>query len=81
MPSFAAPRRDGPGGGAREGIALQRMGYTEAARVAGLSPRTIRSAAAAGELVARRCGRRVLISEADLEAWLDGMPQVAGDAA
>ena len=59
---------------------MRRMGYQEAAEIAGLSHRSIRSAVYAGELVARRCGRRVLISEADLDAWLNAMPRVvAGD--
>lgn len=59
---------------------MRRMGYQEAAEIAGLSHRSIRSAVYAGELVARRCGRRVLISESDLNDWLDGMPLVvAGD--
>lgn len=59
---------------------MRRMGYEEAAKMAGLSPRKIRYAVYAGELVARRCGRRVLISESDLNDWLDGMPLVvAGD--
>lgn len=59
---------------------MRRMGYEEAAKLAGLSPRKIRYAVYAGELIARRCGRRVLISESDLNDWLDGMPLVvAGD--
>ncbi|SIN36493.1 helix-turn-helix domain-containing protein [Mycobacteroides abscessus] len=59
---------------------MRRMGYTEAAEIAGLSHRSIRSAVYAGELIARRCGRRVLIAEADLDAWLNAMPRVvAGD--
>ncbi len=55
---------------------MQRMGYEEAAAMAGLSPRKIRYAVYAGELIARRCGRRVLIAESDLDAWLNSMPLV-----
>lgn len=58
---------------------MRRMGYEEAAKLAGLSPRKIRYAVYAGELIARRCGRRVLIAESDLDAWLNAMPLVVGD--
>lgn len=57
---------------------MRRMGYEEAAAMAGLSPRKIRYAVYAGDLIARRCGRRVLISEADLDVWLNSMPLVTG---
>ncbi|WP_228792539.1 helix-turn-helix domain-containing protein [Nocardia farcinica] len=52
------------------------MGYKEAAEMAGLSPRKIRYLVSSGELVARRCGSRVLISESDLNDWLDSLPLV-----
>ncbi len=55
---------------------MRRMGYKEAAEMAGLSPRKIRYLVSSGELVARRCGSRVLISESDLNDWLDSLPLV-----
>jgi len=55
---------------------MKRLGYAEAAEIAGVSVRKIRYLVASGELVARRCGSRVLIAERDLEEWLDSLPYV-----
>lgn len=60
---------------------MRRMGYKEAAEMAGLSPRKIRYLVSSGELVARRCGSRVLISESDLNDWLDSLPLVVDTGA
>ncbi|MFN6549523.1 helix-turn-helix domain-containing protein [Mycolicibacterium septicum] len=55
---------------------MRRMGYKEAAEIAGVSVRKMRYLVEAGEVVARRCGSRVLIAERDLEEWLDSLPYV-----
>lgn len=51
-----------------------------AARV-GVSERTVRYAVARGDLVAHRCGARVIVWERDLERWVDGFEKVTGGAA
>lgn len=55
---------------------MRRMGYKEAAEMAGVSLRKMRYLVESGEILARRCGSRVLIAERDLEAWLDSLPLV-----
>lgn len=57
---------------------MKRLGYKDAAEIAGVSVRKIRYLVASGELVARRCGSRVLIAERDLDEWLDSLPLVVG---
>lgn len=47
-------------------------GIKEAAEAVGVSPSFIRKAIEAGDLRRSRVGRRVLIKEEDLIAWLDG---------
>lgn len=60
---------------------MRRMGYREAAEIAGVSVRKMRYLVESGEILARRCGSRVLIAERDLEAWLDALPLVVDDGA
>lgn len=50
---------------------------TEAALVAGFGRNTIYNEVAAGRLVARKFGRRTVISRADLETWINSLPQMA----
>ncbi|ABK67363.1 helix-turn-helix domain-containing protein [Mycobacterium avium] len=57
------------------------MGYKEAAEIAGVSIRKMRYLVESGEILARRCGSRVLIAERDLEAWLDSLPLVVDTGA
>lgn len=49
----------------------------EAAESTGLSPAYFRKIIAAGELRTTRAGRRVLIRDCDLRAWLDQNVQQA----
>lgn len=61
---------------------MKRLGYKEAAEIAGVSVRKMRYLVESGDILARRCGSRVLIAERDLEEWLDSLPLVVdGDAA
>ncbi|OBK09594.1 hypothetical protein A5637_29195 [Mycolicibacterium fortuitum] len=60
---------------------MRRMGYKEAAEIAGVSIRKMRYLVESGEILARRCGSRVLIAERDLEAWLDSLPLVVDTGA
>jgi excisionase family DNA binding protein len=46
----------------------------DAARRAGLSSSNVRLRIQNGELKARQMGRRVLILDADLRAWLEALP-------
>ena len=46
-------------------------GIREAAELVGVSPSFVRKAIDAGELRRTRLGRRVLIKDADLVAWLN----------
>ncbi|ALM19074.1 DNA-binding protein [Mycobacteroides abscessus] len=55
---------------------MRRMGYKEAAEIAGVSLRKMRYLVESGEILARRCGSRVLIAERDLEEWLNSLPLV-----
>lgn len=49
----------------------------EAARLAGCGRTTLYAAIAAGQLTARKLGRRTLIRRDDLMAWLDSLPTIA----
>ena len=52
-------------------------GIRETAQVVGLSPSFIRKAIDAGDLRSTRIGRRVLVKDVDLQAWIDtpsGLP-------
>lgn len=55
---------------------MRRRGYKEAAEMAGVSLRKMRYLVESGEILARRCGSRVLIAERDLEEWLNSLPLV-----
>ncbi len=46
----------------------------ESCAIAGIGRSSIYSAIAAGDLTARKAGRRTLILHSDLEAWLAGLP-------
>lgn len=46
-------------------------GIRETAQVVGLSPSFIRKAIDAGDLRSTRIGRRVLVKDVDLQAWID----------
>jgi excisionase family DNA binding protein len=48
----------------------------EAARLAGCGRTTLYSAISAGELKARKLGRRTLIHRDDLTAWLESLPTI-----
>ncbi len=46
----------------------------ESCAIAGVGRSFIYAAIAAGDLTARKAGRRTLILRSDLEAWLAGLP-------
>ena len=46
----------------------------ESCEIAGVGRTYIYTAIAAGDLTARKAGRRTLILRSDLEAWLAGLP-------
>ena len=46
----------------------------ESCAIAGVGRTYIYNAIAAGDLTARKAGRRTLILRSDLEAWLAGLP-------
>ena len=48
----------------------------EVCAIAGVGRTYIYNAIAAGDLTARKAGRRTLILRSDLEAWLAGLPAV-----
>jgi excisionase family DNA binding protein len=52
----------------------------DAARRAGLSSSNVRLRIQSGELKARQMGRRVLILDADLRAWLEALPSAKKEA-
>ena len=58
------------------------LSYTvaDAASVTGLSQTFIRRAIWAGELKAKHANTRVIVRRADLEAWLDGLPDERREA-
>ena len=49
----------------------------EACEVAGVGMTKLREEIAAGRLVARKVGARVLIAVEDLRSWIDNLPRVA----
>jgi excisionase family DNA binding protein len=55
-----------------------RLAYSvsAAATVAALGRSTVYAAIRRGELTARKSGRRTVILAADLEAWLQALPQI-----
>lgn len=53
----------------------------EVAAMEGVSLRTVERAVASGALVARRCGKVVLVFEADLRAWEQSFAQVKSGVA
>lgn len=59
--------------GSARGRGLSRR---EVAEQVGVSERTVRYAVARGDLVAHRCGRRVIVWERDLERWLSTWERV-----
>jgi excisionase family DNA binding protein len=52
----------------------------EAARRSTLSPSNVRAIILRGELKARKMGRRTLILDEDLRAWLAGLPSAIPEA-
>jgi excisionase family DNA binding protein len=52
----------------------------DAARRAGLSSSNVRLVIQRGELKARKMGRRVLILDEDLRAWLAALPSASREA-
>ena len=46
----------------------------EAAEAAGVGTTKLREEISAGRLIARRMGKRILISVKDLAAWIDNLP-------
>lgn len=60
--------------GAERGIAPMAYGPSEAAKAAGVSRTEIYERMKAGDLPARKLGRRTLILAADLQAYLAGLP-------
>jgi excisionase family DNA binding protein len=53
------------------------MSVVEAAEAAGVGTTLVRAEIAAGRLIARRMGKRVLIAVEDLRAYIDNLPRVA----
>jgi excisionase family DNA binding protein len=53
------------------------VNVVEAAEAAGVGTTAVRAEIAAGRLVARRMGKRVLIAVDDLRRWIDDLPRVA----
>jgi len=53
------------------------MTLADAVRYTGVSERTIRDATKSGALSARYVGRKPLYRSADLDSWVDSMPQEA----
>ena len=49
-------------------------GIRETAQIVGLSPSFIRKAIDAGALRSTRIGRRVLVKDVDLQAWINTQP-------
>ena len=47
-----------------------------ACHVAGIGETTLDEAIRRGDLIARHCGRRVLILRSDLMGWLNALPRV-----
>ncbi len=52
---------------------------TAAAAATSVSDKTIRLAIFAGELKARMLGRKYLIQDTDLRAWIAGLPEYRAD--
>jgi excisionase family DNA binding protein len=52
----------------------------ESCAIAGVGRSYLYGAIAAGDLTARKAGRRTLILRSDLEAWLTGLPTAAEPA-
>ena len=53
----------------------------EAARIAGISRATLYAELAARRIVARKCGRRTLVSLESLKAWVAALPAYESRAA
>jgi len=53
------------------------LSVVEAAEAAGIGATLLREEIAAGRLVARRLGRRVVIAVDDLHRWIQDLPRVA----
>jgi excisionase family DNA binding protein len=53
------------------------LGVAEAAEATSIGATKIRQEIAAGRLVARRVGDRVLIAVEDLRSWIDDLPRIA----
>ena len=52
------------------------LSINEAGVASGLSPDKIRDEVRAGRLIARKVGRRTIITTEDLSRWLAGLPAV-----
>lgn len=50
----------------------------DAVKVSGLSRSALYEALRRGDLIARKAGRRTLITMSDLEAYIDGLPKFEG---
>lgn len=66
-----------------DGIRATRRGYRlrEVAAMEGMGLRTVERAVADGRLAAHKCGKVVIVFEADLAAWEATFVQVKGGAA
>ena len=64
-----------------EKLICKGMSPDEAAKVAGVGRTMIFNEIRRGRLPARKCGRRTIITDPDLEAWLGGLPQIEPSAA
>lgn len=57
------------------------LSIVDAARTAGVGRSTLYEAIRSGALVARKAGRRTLITRSDLAAWLTSLPTIDAKAA
>ena len=59
----------------------QRLAYgvDDVVRVSGVGRSTVYQQIKPGRLVARKIGKRTVVLKADLNAWLNNLPMMAGD--